>query len=57
VFGGDPSDVPDGLIRLRRTLDTKISPKKKLHKLKRTVHGKRKMKSKKKHVQSSNFQK
>jgi hypothetical protein len=48
-----------GLIRMRRTLDTKISPKNKLNKLKRMVQMKkmRKMRRKKKHLQSSNFQK
>jgi hypothetical protein len=47
------------LIKMRRTLDTKISSKKKLHKLKRSVHMKRmrKMKRKEKHAQSLNFQK
>jgi hypothetical protein len=41
------------LIRMRRTSDTKISPKKKLHKLKRMVQVKRmkKMRRKKKRVQ------
>jgi hypothetical protein len=49
-----------GLIRMRKTSDTKVSPEKKLHnKLKRTVQAKRtrKMRRKKKHVQSSNIQK
>jgi hypothetical protein len=45
---------------LRRASDTKISPEKKLHnKLKRTVQVKRMRRRgrRKKHVQSSNFQK
>jgi hypothetical protein len=41
-----------GLIRIRKISDIKISPKKKLHKLMRTVHIKkmRKSRKKKKHV-------